>query len=118
MGAIELERTRLQAAPQGLPFSSFIQGGLSAVRMGYTISLSLHSFAQVNVPIQLGSQVLPPSVENACSVRNEFAAASEKTKRTKIDLPWKSSWSKNSPRSVSNCPIVGTCRMASLRLAQ
>ena len=43
--------------------------------------------AQVKVAVQSGFQVLPPSGEKACSVLNEFAARSEKRKRTKIDLP-------------------------------
>lgn len=39
---------------------------------------------RVNDAIQFASQVLPPSSENACSSRNDFAVMSEKTKRTKI----------------------------------
>ena len=76
--------------------------GVHARKLRLLSHESDYCFAQVKVPIQLGSQVLPPSVEKACSVRNELDVTSEKTKRTKIDLSLKSSWSKNSPRELSN----------------
>jgi hypothetical protein len=37
--------------------------------------------SRVNVAIQFGSQVLPPSSENACSSRNDVCEMSEKMKR-------------------------------------
>jgi hypothetical protein len=50
-------------------------------------SKKLHSLVRVKDAVQLGSQFLPPSVEKACSVRNDVGVRSEKTKRTKMDLP-------------------------------
>ena len=47
--------------------------------------------ARVKVAVQLGSQRWPPSAEKACPVRNDAGVRSEKVKRTKMALPWKSS---------------------------
>jgi len=45
-------------------------------------ALSDSAFTRVSVAIQLTSQVLPPSSENACSKRHEFGVMSEITNRT------------------------------------
>ena len=47
----------------------------------------LHHFTRVSTAIQFVSQVLPPSSENACSKRQEFAVMSIHTLRTKIIRP-------------------------------
>ena len=50
----------------------------------------LHSMGiRVSVAIQFTSQVLPPSSENACSKRQEFAVMSDQTLRTRIMRPLK-----------------------------
>lgn len=45
------------------------------------------SSTRVSVAIQLISQLLPPSAENACSKRHESAETHSMTNRTKIDRP-------------------------------
>jgi hypothetical protein len=46
---------------------------------------SLQGFSRVNVAIMFGSQVLPPSSENACSKRCECGVTADQTIRTAID---------------------------------
>src|SRR5215813_12471990 len=70
-------------------------------------ALSGSFFTRVSVAIQLTSQVLPPSSENACSKRHEFGVMSEITNRTKMARPFSVSWLKNSPRPFLNSPIEG-----------
>ena len=50
-------------------------------------SVLRNHFWQVNVAVQFGSHVFPPSAENDCSVRNDVGVTSENTNRTRIDLP-------------------------------
>jgi len=47
----------------------------------------LPHFTRVSTAIQFVSQVLPPSSENACSKRHEFAVMSDHTLRTRIIRP-------------------------------
>src|SRR5262249_56215780 len=81
-------------------------------------ALSGADFNRVSVAIQLTSQVLPPSSENACSKRHEFGVMFEITKRTKMDRPLNVSWLKNSPRPFLNSPIVGWLMVPPLLLAK
>src|SRR5262249_20069706 len=81
-------------------------------------ALSGSAFNRVSVAIQLTSQVLPPSSENACSKRHEFGVMFEITKRTKMDRPLNFSWLKNSPRPFLNSPIVGWLMVPPLLLAK
>src|SRR5215831_18614870 len=81
-------------------------------------ALSGSSFTRVSVAIQLTSQVLPPSSENACSKRHEFGVMFEITKRTKMDRPLNVSWLKNSPRPFLNSPSVGWLMVPPLLLAK
>jgi hypothetical protein len=50
-------------------------------------ALPVSSATRVSVAIQFTSHVLPPSSENACSKRHEFAVTSDMTNRTKIARP-------------------------------
>src|ERR1700677_1759168 len=80
--------------------------------------LSDSSFTRVSVAIQLTSQLLPPSSENACSNRHESGVMSDQTFRTRMVLPLNSSRSKNSPRPFLNSPIVGWLRRPLLLFAK
>src|SRR6185503_6784049 len=57
--------------------------------------------------IQFASQVFPPSSENDCSKWAESGVISDQIYRTRMVLPLKGSWSKNSPRPFLNSPMVG-----------
>jgi hypothetical protein len=58
---------------------SFLENTLRTVHRNH--------FGQVNVAVQFGSQVFPPSLENDCSVRNEVGVTSENTNRTRTARP-------------------------------
>src|SRR5882757_8846265 len=60
------------------------------------------------------AQVLPPSLEYDSSKWWESGAMSDHTPRTRIDLSWKVSWAKSSPRPSLNEPINGEARAAIL----
>src|SRR5467141_3883422 len=74
------------------------------------------SFTRVSIAIQFTSQLLPPSSENACSKRHESEVISETTNRTRMALPSRLSWAKNSPRLFLNTPIVGGLKVPPNRL--
>src|SRR5687767_8921544 len=88
------------AVPQAVTFRAFTaetrvfthlpqSGGLERLRvLAYSTA---YPFTRENVAIQFASQFLPPSFENACSSRNEFAVMSEKMKRTKMARPFNDS---------------------------
>src|SRR5207253_8998981 len=75
-------------------------------------------FARVSVATKFGSQVLPPSSENACSKWCESGVVSAKTWRTSMTLPLTVSWSINSPCPFLNSPIMGRAMVPSLLLAK
>src|SRR5260370_35558158 len=60
------------------------------------------SFTRVSVALQLTSQVLPPSSENACSKRHESGVVSDIANQTKRTRPFNVLWPKNAPRPSLN----------------
>src|SRR5216683_7568723 len=73
-------------------------------------------FSRVNSAMKAGAQVLPPSFEYDSSKWWESGAMLDHTARTRIDLSWKVSWAKSSPRPSWNAPTSGEVRAAILLL--
>src|SRR5579859_1356181 len=73
---------------------------------------------RVSTATQFASQVLPPSSENAHSLRQEVALMSDQMSRTRMVLPWYSSWYMNSPRPSLNPPRMASPSAPLLLLAR
>lgn len=56
---------------------------------------------------QLVSQLLPPSVENACSQWHEVGAILDQVKRTRIGMPLKVSSARKVPMQSRKLPLTG-----------